>query len=44
MEEALELWCPEEHRARMRFAITECAAIDWSGARPARRTPCNLGV
>ena len=44
MEEALELWCPEEHRARLRFAITECAAIDWSGVQPARRAPPRPGL
>lgn len=34
MEQALQLWCPQEHRARMRFAVTESAAIDWGGAEP----------
>ncbi|KAK9834863.1 hypothetical protein WJX81_004523 [Elliptochloris bilobata] len=29
MERALEVWCPEEHRPRLRFAVTESAAIDW---------------
>ena len=28
----------------MRFAVTECAAIDWSGARPARRTQARPGL
>ena len=37
MELALSLWCPEEHRERMRFAVTESAAIDWGGAEPAGR-------
>ena len=32
MEATLKEWCPEEHRDRMRFAVTECAAIDWGGA------------
>lgn len=39
-ELCLQHWCPEEHRERMRFAVTECAAIDWSGAvLPAAPSP-----
>ncbi|KAK9834894.1 hypothetical protein WJX81_006971 [Elliptochloris bilobata] len=31
MDVTLDTWCPEEHRTRLRYAVTECAAIDWGG-------------
>ena len=33
-ERMLEAWCPQEHQARMRFAMTECGSTEWSGAEP----------
>ena len=44
MERALQLWCPEEHRERMRFAVTECGAIDWGGAKRACKNPSAPGL
>ena len=42
-ERLLEAWCPEEHQARMRFAMTECGSTEWSGGRPCSHgAPCSL--
>lgn len=38
MEATMWAWCPKEQRERMRFAVTECSAVDWGGVHS--HIPC----